>query len=47
MKQEYPQEVIDSNNTTIYSRNSGLSPKNIHVTGRLCDTYDVIPCRSI
>lgn len=47
MKQEYPQEVIDSNNTTIYSRNSGLSPKNIHVTGRLCDTYDVFPLSEV
>ena len=27
MKQEYPQEVVDSNNTTISNRNSGLSPR--------------------
>ena len=47
MKQEYPQEVVDSNNTTIYSRNSGLSPKNIHVTGRLCDTCDTFPLSGI
>ena len=47
MKQEYPQEVVDSNNTTIYSRNSGLSPKNIHVTGRLCDTCDTFPLSDI
>ncbi len=47
MKQEYPQEVVDSNNTTIYSRNSGLPPKNIHVTGRLCDTCDTFPLSSI
>ena len=43
MKQEYPQEVVEDNNTTIYRRNASLSPKNIHVAGRLCDTYDVFP----
>jgi diaminopimelate decarboxylase len=43
MKQEYPQEVVEGNNTTIYRRNASLSPKNIHVAGRLCDTYDVFP----
>jgi diaminopimelate decarboxylase len=44
MKQEYPQEVVESNNTTIYRRNATtLSSKNIHVAGRLCDTYDVFP----
>jgi diaminopimelate decarboxylase len=48
MKQEYPQEVVDSNNTTtIYRRNPSLSPKNIHVAGRLCDTYDVFPLSEV
>jgi diaminopimelate decarboxylase len=43
MKQEYPQEVIDINNSDIYSIKSTLPSKNIHLTGRLCDTYDVFP----
>ncbi len=43
MKQEYPQEVIDINNSDIYSIKSNLPSKNIHLTGRLCDTYDVFP----
>jgi diaminopimelate decarboxylase len=43
MKQEYPQEVININNSDIYSIKSNLPSKNIHLTGRLCDTYDVFP----
>ena len=42
LKQEYPQEVIpvvDSKNRTT----SLTSPKNTHLAGRLCDTYDVFP----
>ena len=42
MKQEYPQEVIDINNSNIYNKKSTLT-KNIHLAGRLCDTYDVFP----
>jgi diaminopimelate decarboxylase len=42
LKQEYPQEVIpvvDSKDQT-----TGLAaPKNTHLAGRLCDTYDVFP----
>lgn len=42
LKQEYPQEVIpvvDSKDQT-----TGLTaPKNTHLAGRLCDTYDVFP----
>ena len=42
LKQEYPQEIIpvvDSEDHT-----TGLAtPKNTHLAGRLCDTYDVFP----
>jgi diaminopimelate decarboxylase len=43
MKQEYPQEVIDIDNSDIYNIKSTLSSKNIHLAGRLCDTCDVFP----
>ena len=42
LKQEYPQEVIpvvDSKDRTT----SLTAPKNTHLAGRLCDTYDVFP----
>ena len=42
LKQEYPQEVIpvvDSKDQTT----SLAAPKNTHLAGRLCDTYDVFP----
>jgi diaminopimelate decarboxylase len=42
LKQEYPQEVIpvvDSKDQTT----SLTAPKNTHLAGRLCDTYDVFP----
>jgi diaminopimelate decarboxylase len=42
LKQEYPQEVIpvvDSKDRTT----SLATPKNTHLAGRLCDTYDVFP----
>jgi diaminopimelate decarboxylase len=42
LKQEYPQEVIpvvDSKDRTT----SLAAPKNTHLAGRLCDTYDVFP----
>src|SRR5918996_1255367 len=43
LKQEYPQEIIptlkNEENTTIKQAAS----KNIHLAGRLCDTYDVFP----
>lgn len=46
LKQEYPQEVIpviDSKNRT-----TGLTaPKNTHLAGRLCDTYDVFPLSKV
>ncbi|HEY9388091.1 MAG TPA: hypothetical protein VIP70_13700 [Nitrososphaeraceae archaeon] len=47
LKQEYPQEVIPifknkENRTTISE-----ASKNIHLAGRLCDTYDVFPLSKI
>ena len=43
LKQEYPQEIVpifkNGENTTIKQAVS----KNIHLAGRLCDTYDVFP----
>jgi len=46
LKQEYPQEVVpvvDGQDKTI-ALNAGTPPaKNIHLAGRLCDTYDVFP----
>ncbi|MEM2855489.1 MAG: hypothetical protein QW416_00080 [Candidatus Nitrosocaldaceae archaeon] len=35
LKQQYPQEVI--------RYDKGKSNKNIHLAGRLCDTYDIFP----
>ena len=41
LKQEYPQEII----SVPYNRRSiaPLPQKNIHLAGRLCDTYDLFP----
>lgn len=45
LKQEYPQEVVlnKSNNNHLYlsDRNKQYTGKNIHLAGRLCDTFDV------
>jgi diaminopimelate decarboxylase len=42
LKQEYPQEVIPVVDSQ--DRTTGLAtPKNTHLAGRLCDTYDVFP----
>jgi diaminopimelate decarboxylase len=48
LKQEYPQEIVPifknkENNTTTKQPAS----KNIHLAGRLCDTYDVFPLSKI
>jgi diaminopimelate decarboxylase len=47
LKQEYPQEIVpifkNKQNTTIKQAAS----KNIHLAGRLCDTYDVFPLSKI
>jgi diaminopimelate decarboxylase len=42
LKQEYPQEVVavaDNKNRMIRP----TTQKNIHLAGRLCDTYDLFP----
>jgi diaminopimelate decarboxylase len=42
LKQEYPQEVVavaDNKNRMIHP----TTQKNIHLAGRLCDTYDLFP----
>lgn len=47
LKQEYPQEILNlsqNNKTSKLDENtefSGIPQKNIHIAGRLCDTYDV------
>jgi diaminopimelate decarboxylase len=46
LKQEYPQEVIpvvDGKGATT----SLAAPKNTHLAGRLCDTYDVFPLSKV
>jgi len=47
LKQEYPQEIVptlkNEENTTIKQAPS----KNIHLAGRLCDTYDVFPLSKV
>jgi diaminopimelate decarboxylase len=40
LKQEYPQEVVP---LLTNKRERMPTPKNIHLAGRLCDTYDVFP----
>lgn len=46
LKQEYPQEVIPVVDTK--DRATGLAPpKNTHLAGRLCDTYDVFPLSKV
>ena len=40
LKQEYPQEVVP----LLTNKGERMpAPKNIHLAGRLCDTYDVFP----
>ena len=41
LKQEYPQEIVAYLTTKRESRLT--TPKNTHLSGRLCDTYDVFP----
>src|ERR671930_1093291 len=50
LKQEYPQEVIpihDNNKNKVSSRSLMPTTKNIHLAGRLCDTYDIFPLPKI
>ena len=42
LKQEYPQEIVPiPDNKKRITR--AMTPKNIHLAGRLCDTYDLFP----
>jgi diaminopimelate decarboxylase len=41
LKQEYPQEVIPT--LPIMATKENIMSKNIHLVGRLCDTFDVFP----
>ena len=46
LKQEYPQEVIpilDNSKNKVSSKSLIPPTKNIHLAGRLCDTYDIFP----
>jgi diaminopimelate decarboxylase len=42
LKQEYPQEIVPLLDGKEQMTNPVI-PKNIHLAGRLCDTYDVFP----
>jgi diaminopimelate decarboxylase len=42
LKQEYPQETVFTQ-TSISGQDHSTNSKSIHLTGRLCDTYDVFP----
>jgi diaminopimelate decarboxylase len=41
LKQEYPQEILSLPNDKV--KKTPMPTKNIHLAGRLCDTYDVFP----
>lgn len=41
LKQEYPQEILSLPNGQ--GKSTTMPTKNIHLAGRLCDTYDVFP----
>ncbi|MFL6363563.1 MAG: diaminopimelate decarboxylase family protein [Nitrososphaeraceae archaeon] len=46
LKQEYPQEIIPvSHNKRDITRS--MPQKNIHLAGRLCDTYDLFPLSKV
>jgi diaminopimelate decarboxylase len=42
LKQEYPQEIVSTPKNKVKIR-SQIPTKNIHLAGRLCDTYDIFP----
>ena len=46
LKQEYPQEIVPIADTKKRTTHL-ISPKNIHLAGRLCDTYDLFPLSKI
>jgi diaminopimelate decarboxylase len=43
LKQEYPQEVVPVFRNEENMAMKQAASKNIHLAGRLCDTYDVFP----
>jgi diaminopimelate decarboxylase len=43
LKQEYPQEVVPVIDAEGKTTAVGHVPRNTHLAGRLCDTYDVFP----
>ena len=51
LKQEYPQEAIpcesDVCEMNFGSKSTHSSIKNIHLVGRLCDTFDVFPVSKV
>jgi diaminopimelate decarboxylase len=51
LKQEYPQEIVpifkNKEKTTTTTTTKQTASKNIHLAGRLCDTYDVFPLSKI
>ena len=51
LKQEYPQEVIPykniNNHMNFSNSNKQSTVKNIHLAGRLCDTFDVFPTSKV
>ncbi len=42
LKQEYPQEIVSIPENKVNTA-SQIPTKNIHLVGRLCDTYDIFP----
>jgi diaminopimelate decarboxylase len=42
LKQEYPQEIVSTPKNKV-KITSQIPTKNIHLAGRLCDTYDIFP----
>jgi len=43
LKQEYPQEIVPTLKNEENTAIKQAASKNIHLAGRLCDTYDVFP----
>jgi diaminopimelate decarboxylase len=46
LKQEYPQEIVSISKNKVKTT-SQLPTKNIHLAGRLCDTYDIFPLSKV
>lgn len=47
LKQEYPQEIVPTFKNKENTTTKQPASKNIHLAGRLCDTYDVFPLSKI